>query len=144
MFYENFERICASRRTSPYAVTTSLGLSKSTAAGWKAKGTIPKQETLDGLAQKLNCKVSDFFKTNEEVEEQQSLNAQLNAEIYKVEQLNRLVEIPIEELDQMLTEPMLLDANVRDFISIYSAATNRQRNQLMSMVYDFEQKVLNG
>lgn len=37
-----------------------------------------------------------------------------------------------------------IDDNIRDFIFIYRNASNRQRNQLMQAVYDFEEKVLNG
>lgn len=42
------------------------------------------------------------------------------------------------------TPPTRIDEYIRDFISIYKAATPRQRHQLMSAVYDFEEKVLNN
>lgn len=61
MFYENFQRICEERGTSPFAVTQKLGMSKNTAAYWKKNDSIPKQCQLTQLAEILNCTVADFF-----------------------------------------------------------------------------------
>ena len=123
MFYENFEELCKANGTSPFAVTTEIGYSNAASAGWKRNGTIPKQEVLEKLAAELNCNVSDFFKTDEERKEAIDARARLDKAIPK--------------------DSIEIDDNIQDFIDIYKACTNRQRNQLMNAVYDFEQKVLN-
>ena len=60
-FWENFERICKERGTTPTAVVKNgLGLSASKVTMWK-NGSLPKEDILNELAKVLNCKVSDFF-----------------------------------------------------------------------------------
>lgn len=121
MFYQNLKRLCDERHTTPSAVVREIGLSNSTATSWKKNHSIPKQETLDKLAKILDCNISDFFKTDRE-----------------------RIEYSIVNLDDSSSKsPVTLDDNIKDFIFIYESCSNRQRNQLMSMVYDFEQKVLN-
>lgn len=119
MFYETFAKLCAERNTSPSAVTKKIGLSNSTATGWKKNGTIPKREILEKLAKELHCEPEDFFPSRYD---------------YAIVSLRS---------DDNKSTTVEINDDIRDFLFIYDACTNRQRNQLMSMVYDFEQKVLN-
>lgn len=60
-FFENFERICKAKGTSPSAAALSIGRSKNASSNWKLNGTIPKEDELEALAEHLGCHVSDFF-----------------------------------------------------------------------------------
>lgn len=116
MFSENFEAICKKRKKSPSAAVLAIGRGKSTASDWKKNHTIPKEKELLELANLLDCEVADFFRTDGDYS---FLEAPDGAE----EQENQ---------------------DIDDFVSIYNACSNRQRNQLMHFVYDFEDKVLNA
>jgi len=67
-FGKNLKRICNAQGTSPTKVVTELGYSNSKVNMWN-NGSLPKAEMLVKLAEKLNCSVMDFFKTEEEWEE---------------------------------------------------------------------------
>ena len=60
MFWENFEAICHDRGTNPSRVLKELNVSPSKLTLWKG-GSLPKQEMLVTLANKLGCSVMDFF-----------------------------------------------------------------------------------
>lgn len=59
-FGENLKRICADRGTTATKVCKELGLSTSKVSAW-FMGSLPKQEVLIQLAERLNCSVMDFF-----------------------------------------------------------------------------------
>ena len=59
-FATNFRRICHEKGTSPTAVCLSIGLSSSKVNLWN-KGGIPKGDVMVKLAEKLDCRVMDFF-----------------------------------------------------------------------------------
>lgn len=59
-FAENLKRICEDRGTTPTALCKELGLSTSKVSAWYG-GSLPKQEVMVQLAQKLECSVMDFF-----------------------------------------------------------------------------------
>ena len=59
-FAENLRQICSIRKTNPTALCKELGLSTSKVNAWYG-GSLPKQEVLIKLAEKLNCSVMDFF-----------------------------------------------------------------------------------
>ncbi len=141
MFYENFERLCKENGTSPSAALVSLGKSRSLASAWKRNGTIPKSEELVELAELLHCRVADFFDSPVEqvlaihgTKKLSEIQGEADGEIVRVEHI----------LPKHGPDGETLDDNIRDFILIYGRANNRQRNQLMSAVYDFEEKVLNN
>lgn len=141
MFYENFERICRANGTSPSAMALALGKNKGAASAWKSNGTIPKEPELKQLAKLLNCKVSDFFDSPVEqvlaihgTKKLSEIQHEADGEVVRVEHI----------LPKHVPDGEALDDNIRDFILIYGRANNRQRNQLMSAVYDFEEKVLNN
>lgn len=60
MFYENLDKICKQKGTTPTAIVKSLGLSTSKVTAWK-KGSIPKQEIMKLLAESLDTSVNSFF-----------------------------------------------------------------------------------
>lgn len=62
MFYENFDRICKERGTSPSRACVDAGMKQSRAANWKATKALPKQDELQKLANVLRCDVADFFR----------------------------------------------------------------------------------
>lgn len=128
MFYTNFDSICRLRGTSPSAAAMAIGKSKNASGGWKKNGTIPKEDELTKLAEHLDCSVADFFYDGREsiAEEPPIHGPQLR--------------ISTESFQPKVSNAR--DEDVKDFLFIYEACTNRQRNQLMNMIYDFEQKVL--
>lgn len=66
-FGKNLKRICNEQGTSPTKVVVELGYSNSKVNMWN-NGSLPKAEMLVKLAEKLNCSVMDFFKTEDEWE----------------------------------------------------------------------------
>lgn len=60
MFGDNLKRICNDRGTTPTALCKTLGWSTSKVSAWYS-GSLPKQDDLATLAQRLNCSVADFF-----------------------------------------------------------------------------------
>lgn len=124
MFYENFERICKSAGVSPSAAGLAIGVSKSTPSAWKKNGTIPKEDELKALAQHLHCSVADFFADDGGMRFGTSEESAVNA----------LYQVQDEALD--------LDENEEELLRIYAECSTKQRNQLMMLVYDFEDKEL--
>lgn len=59
-FLDNFKRICKDKGTTPTTVLKSIGESSNKLGLWK-KGSIPKEDMMIRLAQKLGCSVMDFF-----------------------------------------------------------------------------------
>ena len=66
-FGKNLKRICNEQGTSSTKVVVELGYSNSKVNMWN-NGSLPKAEMLVKLAEKLNCSVMDFFKTEDEWE----------------------------------------------------------------------------
>lgn len=67
-FGKNLKRICNEQGTSPTKVVVELGYSNSKVNMWN-NGSLPKAEMLVKLAERLNCSVMDFFKTEDEWKE---------------------------------------------------------------------------
>ena len=65
-FAENLKRICTMRGTNPTALCKELGLSTSKVSAWYG-GSLPKQEVMLQLAEKLDCSVMDFFADEEDL-----------------------------------------------------------------------------
>lgn len=72
-FADNLKRICALRGTNPTALCKELGLSTSKVSAWYG-GSLPKQEIMIQLAQKLDCSVMDFFSDEDDVHEIKATN----------------------------------------------------------------------
>ena len=134
MFFDNFEQICKQRGTSPTTVVQAIGKSRNTAANWRKNGTIPKEDELNELAKYLECEVNDFFVPYETLPKPSS-----------VSYAEAIQQSAIDLEAVIRKENLFVDDNVEDLIRIYARCkTARQRNQLMSAVYDFEDKVLNA
>lgn len=59
-FSENLNRICKEQGLTVTAVLKEMGVSTSKVTMWN-NGSLPKQDMLLRLADKLNCSVMDFF-----------------------------------------------------------------------------------
>lgn len=59
-FYENLQRICSNKNTTPTAVLRDLGVSTSKITRWK-NGALPKADMITRLAKALECQSMDFF-----------------------------------------------------------------------------------
>lgn len=60
MFFDNFNAICKVKHTTPTAVVKLLGLSSSKVTAWK-NGSLPKEEVIQKLADKLGVDTAAFF-----------------------------------------------------------------------------------
>lgn len=69
MFYDIFESQCRKEGTSPFACCKAIGLNGGTAAYWKKSGGIPKRETLEKIAEHLNCTVDHLLGKQEQSEQ---------------------------------------------------------------------------
>ena len=67
MFYENFERLCKAKGMPMSRVAKEAGFNHSTPGYWKSSGIMPKDESLESLAQVLGCDVSEFRLTEEDL-----------------------------------------------------------------------------
>ena len=65
-FADNLKRICQLKGTNPTTLCKELGLSTSKVSAWY-NGSLPKQEIMIQLAQKLECSVMDFFADEEDL-----------------------------------------------------------------------------
>lgn len=65
-FATNLRRICFERETTPTKVLKELNLSSSKVTAWN-NGSLPKQDVLVAIAQKLNCSVMDFFADDDQI-----------------------------------------------------------------------------
>lgn len=63
MFFDNFNAICKAKHTTPTAVVKLLGLSSSKVTAWK-NGSLPKEDVIQMLADKLGVDVTVFFNDN--------------------------------------------------------------------------------
>lgn len=147
-FYENYERLCRAKGTSPSRVALDIGRSKNAAANWKANGTIPKEDELEALAEHLGCEVSDFF-----VPEPKNKRAESYLDYYYLMLSDPDVTLDIiadsynkrmGELDAAASgkppakeEVSELDDYQEDLLSVYEALDHRDRMKLMNLVYDF-------
>ena len=60
MFYDNLARICEENRVSPTAAAKAVGLSSAAPVYWK-RGSTPKSDTVQKLADFLHCTVDDLL-----------------------------------------------------------------------------------
>lgn len=65
MFYDNFEKYCKLLGKSNSQVTKDIGLDPSSCSGWK-KGAVPRNGTLQKLANYFGVTVDDLLDTKKE------------------------------------------------------------------------------
>lgn len=107
-FHENLKRIANQQGTSPTALLKELGLSTSKVSAWNT-GSLPKQEVLVKLAERLNCSVMDFFWSEEDEA--------------------RLLHAKPEQPE---------NDDEKDILEIYRALPRREKHEFMTMIYDFQ------
>lgn len=76
MFKKNFERLCRDRGLYPSSVCEKIGLSRSTWSDWTEK-SVPRQSTLQKLADYLGVTVDDLLRDEEKDETLDQLRAAL-------------------------------------------------------------------
>lgn len=59
-FYQNYLRLCNGKNISPSAAAIDVGIEKSTVTRW-SQGTIPRQATLQKVADYFNVSVEDLL-----------------------------------------------------------------------------------
>lgn len=97
MFYDVFNKLCAKINTTPTAFTRDvLGLSTSKVTAWK-KGSIPKYEILQQIADVFNVSVGELFDGEKEksapIETDESALLQYLKKTYSEEELNDLASL---------------------------------------------------
>lgn len=127
MFFDNLKILCEKSGTTPYELTIGLGLSRNTSSNWKKNGTIPKEEILIKMADKLNCEVSDFFCACGGVVQNGITN------IYNTNNGNNNECENISFTADFTTEE-------KDILSIYRRCNKRQKAELLAKVYGFEEE----
>lgn len=132
MFYENFDRICRDKGTTPSAVGVEIGVSRGTPSAWKKNGTIPKESELRALADALGCDVSDFFRPEGKVEYYYMNTKELDLD---------------EQMFAKLVHKFAKNArdmeNVAEILRVYGECTTpRLRNRFMTMLYRFEDEAV--
>lgn len=120
MFFDNYKKICNIRGYTPSGCLRAMGQNANTASNWNKFGTIPKQETLEQLADFLECSVADFFQDG-----RKSIN--------DTPPKQKTFELKTKSTNS-------LDVNQEGFMRVYSNCTDAQRMRLMAMVYDFEEQ----
>ena len=118
MFIDNFEKLCEAKGLKMNTAAVQAGIGSGTTSDWKKNGTLPKYPQLVALSKVLDCRIADFFIDFQE-------------DHWKMGHTTYLVTVAKEE------------SYLGDFLFIYHNCTKAQRAQLMSAVYDFEEKVLN-
>lgn len=73
-FADNLKRICNQKGTNPTTLCKELGLSTSKVSAWY-NGSLPKQDVMVQLAQKLGCSVMDFFADEDDLNEPKPMDA---------------------------------------------------------------------
>ena len=111
-FATNFKRICQEKGTSPTRVVLELGLSSNKVARWN-KGAIPKGDVMVKLAEKLECRVMDFFAGEEDLLAPKTQNVEF-----------------------------ALDEDEKDIIRLFRMLDRKQKHEFMSKAYAYEALML--
>lgn len=77
-FYDNLERICREKGTTPNAIVVKkLGKSSSVLTYWRNGGNTPTMKIIEELAEALGVKPSDLLRTEEDkMQEEKSAKAE--------------------------------------------------------------------
>ena len=141
LFYDNFERICKERGTTPSGAVTAIGKNKTTAGNWKRNNTIPQEEILVDLADYLKCDVSDFFKLkNVDSRGQDFMDFYMNLMLSPENEMSsaqKELRDAMKIVNSGWKELPGLDDYAQDFLVIYERLDRRDKLSLMNMVYEF-------
>ena len=127
MFYENLERICKQRNTTPSRACIDAGLDKNRSSNWKRNGTLPKQHELQVLSEVLDCEVADFFREK------------TKARYRNVEEALRAKEAAEAAAEARLAAELSEDE--RYVIDLMRSLPRRKLHEFMTAVYDFEDSI---
>ena len=83
--YENYERIIKSRGLTNYKVSKDTGIAQSVLSTWKTKGTTPKLDKLQILAEYLNVSV-DYLIGASNIGQQNDAQWYINEETARIAQ----------------------------------------------------------
>lgn len=138
LFYDNFERICRERGTSPSGACVAIGKNKTTAGNWKRNGTIPTEDILLALADVLGCEVADFFDSPAIDRTARDFLAYYHIVMDKPRAELSTAQREIRDAIAHDAEPARsLDEYEADFVTIYGELDRRDRLELMALIYDF-------
>ena len=107
-FATNLRRICQEKGTTPTKLCLELGLSTNKVTLWN-KGGIPKKDVMVKLAQKLECRVMDFFADEED-----------------------LLAPKVENVE------FALDEDEKDIIRLFRMLDRKQKHEFMTKAYAYE------
>ena len=79
MFFDNLYKVCKQKNTTPNGMAKIIGISSGSVTSWK-KGTVPKSDTLQKIAEYLNVS-TDYLLGNEQKEKSLSEKDKLIADI---------------------------------------------------------------
>lgn len=164
LFYDNFERICRMRGTTPSGAVVAIGKNKTTAGNWKRNNTIPSEDILYKLADHLGCSVSDFFASEETLKALEGklfLDSFMKAhgdekpnpeDITKGRSLLQVLTESVEEeendeepdedfdtVESRYRDEFGYDNDFDTFVEIYRRCTRSQRYELMSIICKFDE-----
>ena len=138
LFYDNFERICRERGTSPSGACVAIGKNKTTAGNWKRNGTIPSEDILVDLADVLGCSVADFFDSPNFDRRANDFMSYYHVVMGKPRSELSTAQREIRDAIAHDAEPVRgLDEYQGDFMTIYGELDRRDRLELMSLIYEF-------
>ena len=135
MFYENLQRLCKDRRTSPSAVAVPLGYSKATASKWK-KGSIPKMETLQNIADYFGVTIEYLLRE----EPSQTSNIMSNISGSAVVQGNYGHNITAINGGSAPAETGLSEQE-EELLRVFRLLDGRAKTAVMSFLYEQEDKI---
>ena len=118
MFIDNLEKLCRAKNLEMNTAVVKAGMSSGLSSNWKRNGTIPKYHQLVALTKVLDCKVADFFVDFQE-------------DSWKMGDTDYRITVTKDGTD------------LSNLLFMYQNCTKAQRARFMSMMYDFEDKVLN-
>lgn len=113
-FATNLKRICQEKNTTPTKLCVDLGLSTNKVSLWN-KGGLPKPAVLVKLAEKLECRVMDFFVDEDDVLSHNTVD---------------------------LTVEFALDEDEKDIIRLFRMLDRKQKHEFMTKAYAYEEAML--
>ena len=136
MFYENLQKLCKDRHTSPSAVAAQLGYSNATASKWK-KGSIPKRETLLNIAEYFGVTVEYLLRE----EPRQASNIMGNITGSAVVQGISSGNVSISNGAAPAPVETGLSEQEEELLRVFRLLDGRAKTAVMSYLYEQEDKI---
>ena len=107
-FYDNLERICREKGTTPNAIVVKkLGKSSSVLTYWRNGGNTPTMKIIEELAEVLGVKPSDLLRTEEDkMQEEKSAKAVLFLRILAPAPPSHIILKVVHPISQTLLHPL--------------------------------------